>query len=129
MPTTSASTSGGCSRTVFHLHVHVIPRYRGDVPNPRGGVRHVIPGRGDYGPHLTAIPEWPDLPHTRALVRGLDDPFLPRTWSATFPAPRRWTSRWPSRCSAESWRIFPTCRTCFSAAVVTLPDGELPRVH
>lgn len=37
-------------QTVFHLHVHVIPRYRGDVALPRGGVRHVIPGRGDYDP-------------------------------------------------------------------------------
>lgn len=37
-------------QTVFHLHVHVIPRYVGDVPQPRGGVRHVIPGRGDYTP-------------------------------------------------------------------------------
>jgi diadenosine tetraphosphate (Ap4A) HIT family hydrolase len=35
-------------QTVAHLHVHVIPRYRGDVPDPRGGVRHVIPGMGNY---------------------------------------------------------------------------------
>ncbi|HVO12041.1 MAG TPA: HIT family protein [Vicinamibacteria bacterium] len=35
-------------QTVFHLHVHLIPRYRGDVDDPRGGVRHVIPGRGNY---------------------------------------------------------------------------------
>jgi hypothetical protein len=35
-------------QTVFHLHVHLIPRYRGDVPDPRGGVRHVIPGKGRY---------------------------------------------------------------------------------
>ena len=34
-------------QTVAHLHVHVIPRYRGDVPDPRGGVRHVIPGKGN----------------------------------------------------------------------------------
>jgi diadenosine tetraphosphate (Ap4A) HIT family hydrolase len=33
-------------QTVFHLHLHVIPRYRGDVEDPRGGVRHVIPSRG-----------------------------------------------------------------------------------
>lgn len=35
-------------QTVPHLHVHVIPRYRGDVPEPRGGVRGVIPSRRDY---------------------------------------------------------------------------------
>ena len=35
-------------QTVFHLHVHLIPRYTGDVPDPRGGVRHVIPGKGNY---------------------------------------------------------------------------------
>ena len=35
-------------QTVFHLHVHVIPRFRGDMDDPRGGVRHVIPGRGNY---------------------------------------------------------------------------------
>jgi diadenosine tetraphosphate (Ap4A) HIT family hydrolase len=27
-------------QTVMHLRMHVIPRYRGDVPDPRGGVRH-----------------------------------------------------------------------------------------
>jgi diadenosine tetraphosphate (Ap4A) HIT family hydrolase len=35
-------------QTVMHLHVHVIPRFRGDVDNPRGGVRHVISSRGNY---------------------------------------------------------------------------------
>jgi diadenosine tetraphosphate (Ap4A) HIT family hydrolase len=35
-------------QTVFHLHVHVIPRRRGDVADPTGGVRNVIPGRGNY---------------------------------------------------------------------------------
>ncbi|KLU59934.1 AP-4-A phosphorylase [Peptococcaceae bacterium CEB3] len=28
-------------QTVFHLHVHVIPRYLGDVPDPRGGIRRI----------------------------------------------------------------------------------------
>ena len=36
-------------QTVFHLHVHVIPRYSGDVHNPRGGVRHVLPRRAGLG--------------------------------------------------------------------------------
>lgn len=35
-------------RTVHHLHIHIIPRYKGDVENPRGGVRNIIPGKGDY---------------------------------------------------------------------------------
>ena len=35
-------------QTVFHCHIHLIPRRAGDVPSPRGGVRHVIPGKGSY---------------------------------------------------------------------------------
>lgn len=32
-------------QSVAHTHVHLIPRYKGDHPDPRGGVRHVIPTR------------------------------------------------------------------------------------
>ena len=35
-------------QTIFHCHIHLIPRRSGDVENPRGGVRHLIPGKGDY---------------------------------------------------------------------------------
>ena len=35
-------------QTVLHAHVHVIPRYAGDVPDPRGGVRWIIPDKADY---------------------------------------------------------------------------------
>jgi diadenosine tetraphosphate (Ap4A) HIT family hydrolase len=35
-------------QTVFHFHCHVIPRYLGDMENPRGGVRHCINGKGYY---------------------------------------------------------------------------------
>jgi ATP adenylyltransferase len=35
-------------QTVFHVHVHLIPRRHGDVEDPRGGVRGVIPGKQDY---------------------------------------------------------------------------------
>ncbi|MFO0556328.1 MAG: HIT family protein [Polyangiaceae bacterium] len=35
-------------QTVPHLHVHVIPRYRGDVEDPRGGVRGVVAGKMRY---------------------------------------------------------------------------------
>tara|TARA_Y100000588_G_C13533326_1_gene618783 strand:+ start:156 stop:545 length:390 start_codon:yes stop_codon:yes gene_type:complete len=35
-------------QTIWHVHIHIIPRYKGDVENPRGGVRNIIPGMGDY---------------------------------------------------------------------------------
>lgn len=35
-------------QTVFHLHIHVIPRYVGDCEDPRGGVRWVLPERAAY---------------------------------------------------------------------------------
>lgn len=35
-------------QTVMHAHIHLIPRRQGDVDNPRGGVRHVIAGKGNY---------------------------------------------------------------------------------
>jgi diadenosine tetraphosphate (Ap4A) HIT family hydrolase len=35
-------------QTVPHLHIHLIPRYLGDRPDPRGGVRWIIPEKADY---------------------------------------------------------------------------------
>ena len=35
-------------QTVPHVHIHLIPRYAGDLPDPRGGVRWVLPDRADY---------------------------------------------------------------------------------
>jgi ATP adenylyltransferase len=35
-------------QTVMHCHIHLIPRRTGDHPNPRGGVRGVIPAKADY---------------------------------------------------------------------------------
>ncbi len=78
-------------QTVSHLHVHVIPRYRGDVSDPSGGVRHVIPAKGNYlsvrpPPGFVvadrtvplAHPERrvQDAPHTRALITGGDDALI-----------------------------------------------------
>lgn len=60
------NAGAAAGQTVMHLHVHVIPRFTGDMDDPRGGVRHVIPGRGNY---LKARP--------RALATGgTVDPFL-----------------------------------------------------
>ena len=35
-------------QTVWHVHVHLIPRYKGDMDDPRGGVRGVIPEKQKY---------------------------------------------------------------------------------
>ncbi len=35
-------------QTVMHFHCHVIPRYHGDMEDPKGGVRHCISGKGYY---------------------------------------------------------------------------------
>lgn len=35
-------------QTVPHLHIHLIPRYEGDVKDPRGGVRWIMPEKADY---------------------------------------------------------------------------------
>lgn len=35
-------------QTIFHFHCHIIPRYKGDIKNPRGGVRAVIPEKMGY---------------------------------------------------------------------------------
>jgi diadenosine tetraphosphate (Ap4A) HIT family hydrolase len=35
-------------QSVWHAHIHVIPRYKGDVADPRGGVRGVVPGKASY---------------------------------------------------------------------------------
>lgn len=43
------NTNEAAGQTVFHTHVHIVPRYNGDVDNPRGGIRNIIPGKGDWG--------------------------------------------------------------------------------
>ena len=35
-------------QTIPHLHIHLIPRYAGDMPDPRGGVRHIFPEKAAY---------------------------------------------------------------------------------
>ena len=35
-------------QSIFHVHIHLIPRSKGDMDNPKGGVRGVIPEKQDY---------------------------------------------------------------------------------
>jgi diadenosine tetraphosphate (Ap4A) HIT family hydrolase/HKD family nuclease len=68
-------------QTVPHVHIHVIPRYAGDMPDPRGGVRHVIPEKGNYLAPLASrsaasVPSPPPL--RLSLTTGPEAPLWPR---------------------------------------------------
>jgi diadenosine tetraphosphate (Ap4A) HIT family hydrolase len=43
-----ANVGRASGQTIAHAHFHVIPRYLGDTPDPSGGVRNVILGKGRY---------------------------------------------------------------------------------
>lgn len=66
-------------QTVPHFHIHIIPRRKGDLSDPRGGVRHVIPSKGNY---LAASKPAPNVdllasaPHRQSLIAGGEDPLL-----------------------------------------------------
>jgi superfamily II DNA or RNA helicase/diadenosine tetraphosphate (Ap4A) HIT family hydrolase/HKD family nuclease len=75
------NAGAAAGQTVGHLHVHVIPRYRGDMPDPRGGVRHVIPGKGNYllpAAEPSVLVEGQDRLLRDDLLRCLRDPRFDR---------------------------------------------------
>jgi superfamily II DNA or RNA helicase/diadenosine tetraphosphate (Ap4A) HIT family hydrolase/HKD family nuclease/SOS-response transcriptional repressor LexA len=61
------NSGGAAGQTVPHVHIHVIPRYLGDMPDPRGGVRHVIPDKGNY---LVSKPTKPGNHQSLTLAAG-----------------------------------------------------------
>jgi superfamily II DNA or RNA helicase/diadenosine tetraphosphate (Ap4A) HIT family hydrolase/HKD family nuclease len=70
----SGSVAG---QTIFHCHIHLIPRRKGDVENPRGGIRHIIPGKGNYNYETEQPKPWGHSPpHNRPLITGGDDALI-----------------------------------------------------
>lgn len=82
------NVGAAAGQTVMHAHMHLIPRRAGDVEDPRGGVRNVIPKKGNYlADQAKALqdagafvsPPLPSIPvDTSASIMSLDDnPFVP----------------------------------------------------
>lgn len=46
--TIGINDGAAAGQTVPHLHIHLIPRYTGDVEDPQGGVRWIFPDKADY---------------------------------------------------------------------------------
>ena len=65
-------------QTVFHFHLHIIPRYASDMPDPRGGIRHVLPKKANY---LAGNAISQDPMDGQRLVTGGGDPLLPHLLS------------------------------------------------
>jgi diadenosine tetraphosphate (Ap4A) HIT family hydrolase/HKD family nuclease len=61
-------------QTDSHFHLHIIPRYKGDVVDPRGGIRQVIPSKANDPRRGESLPR-PAI--DQKLVTGGDDPLLP----------------------------------------------------
>jgi len=71
------NSGAAAGQTVGHLHIHVIPRYLGDMSDPRGGVRHVIPAKGNYLVEEAAA-EYMGMPAEPLLTTGVETPLLPQ---------------------------------------------------
>ena len=80
------NAGAAAGQTVPHVHVHVIPRYSGDMPDPRGGVRHVIPAKGNYlaekgDSHLLPVAKGDTAPaEGRGLQTNGGCHLFPRSW-------------------------------------------------
>ena len=98
------NAGAAAGQTVEHLHVHVIPRFHGDMDDPRGGVRHVIPSRGNYltniDPLATGGGDNPFACHALPLFERADDIAIVAAFVSgvrTGPDPLRNAGRAPSR--------------------------------
>ena len=77
-------------QTIGHFHIHIVPRVYGDVPDPRGGVRWVVPSLAPYWRASTPAHtlDFLEAPHAEGLVSGDTDPLLPHLASCFARATR-----------------------------------------
>ncbi|MGD7652106.1 MAG: HIT domain-containing protein, partial [Verrucomicrobiales bacterium] len=72
------NSGGAAGQTVPHVHIHVIPRYVGDMEDPTGGVRHVIPEKANYLRGKTSKPGKPQNPgNCQSLTLAAGQPHSP----------------------------------------------------
>jgi diadenosine tetraphosphate (Ap4A) HIT family hydrolase len=81
------NAGAAAGQTVPHVHVHVIPRYAGDMPDPRGGVRHVIPEKGNYLTEIKAPGGSPGTPGADAAQPSMPTRHRPTARSPVAAAP------------------------------------------
>ena len=62
-------------QTVFHFHLHIIPRYANDIVDPRGGIRHVLPRKANY--LVENASHQRPAEGQKLVTGGGDDPLLP----------------------------------------------------
>ncbi len=91
------NAGAAAGQTVPHVHIHVIPRYHGDVPDPRGGVRAVIPQLANYlapqNPPAIAASSAPEPAPDPAHVPGPatpSNPAIPTTLTTGHPDSPLW---------------------------------------
>jgi HKD family nuclease/diadenosine tetraphosphate (Ap4A) HIT family hydrolase len=91
--TFAVNVGQAAGQTLLHLHLHIIPRYLGNVDHPAGGVLSILPAKPHYTIEPTAVASivadselQPDrspfltrveVPHRRSLIVGGEDPLLP----------------------------------------------------
>ena len=85
-------------QSVMWPHVHMIPRRKGDNPNPKGGVRNVIPLKGNYDDAIFSCDDWEN--EGGVVLPDVDDN-SPReeldNWKKRYKGYREWKKKIPMK--------------------------------
>ena len=85
-------------QSVMWPHVHLIPRRKGDNPNPKGGVRNVIPCKGNYDDAIFSCDDWEN--EGGVILPDVDDN-SPReeldNWKKRYKGYREWKKKIPMK--------------------------------